>query len=181
MTKLKILKKIYLYVSLLLIGILFPNFAISQNYTNWGDTTKAQTGLPISSLTIITKKGNKNFVIETASTMAQQQVGMMWRTQMKTNEGMLFDYIDNPHRASFWMENTILSLDLIFIRADGTIANIAKNAKPLDRTPIISKGIVAAVLEIKGGEADKQNIKAGDIVVHKIFGNTNLIYKKRGK
>lgn len=176
------LKNIFAFILLLLPIFYGQNLAFAQiNGSNWGDTSRAQSGLPLSSLSIITKTGVKNFTIETASTLAQQQVGMMWRTNMKTNEGMLFDYIDNPHRASFWMENTILSLDLIFIRDDGTIANIAKNAKPLDRTPIISKGVVAAVLEIKGGEAERQNIKAGDKVVHKIFGNTKLIQKKRIK
>lgn len=162
------MKKILLILAALFLSIPIhatPSFAQDPI---WGP----QSGLKKTPLSVKTTNGTRNFTVEIADTFRKQQIGMMWRTQVGSNEGMLFDYVKMPHRAGFWMENTLISLDLIFIRSDGTIANIVKNAKPLDRTPLFSDGIVSAVLEIGGGQSDAQGIKAGDIVVHTIFKNT---------
>ncbi|MGG2383185.1 DUF192 domain-containing protein, partial [Salmonella enterica] len=77
--------------------------------------------------------------------------------------GMLFDYKFETETA-FWMKNTLIPLDMIFIRANGTIANVAERAVPLDETSIPSNGAVRAVLEVNGGTASRLGIKAGDKV-----------------
>ncbi len=161
----------FVLFGLICFGIGAPQ-SIAQNAI-WGP----QTGLQKTPLSVNTAGGQRNFTVEIADTFHKQQIGMMWRTEVKSNEGMLFDYVKTPHRAGFWMENTLIPLDLIFVRADGTIANIVKNAKPLDRTPLFSDGIVSAVLEIGGGQSDAQGIKPGDKVIHKIFKNTKTIAK----
>ena len=88
----------------------------------------------------------------------------MHRQSLAPDRGMLFPY-EPPRDASFWMENTLIPLDLIFIRADGTIARIADNTVPLSREPIPSLEPVAAVLEIAGGRAAELGIAPGDRVV----------------
>ncbi len=166
-----------LFVTLL--TVLFINISTQSAFAHGDDAIWGpQTGLQKTTLSIKTSNGERKFTVEIADTFRKQQIGMMWRTQVKSNEGMLFDYIKAPHQAGFWMENTLIPLDIIYIRADGTIANIIKNAKPLDRTPLFSDGIVSAVLEIGGGQSDAQGIKPGDKVIHAIFKNTAPIAKK---
>lgn len=163
-----------LIISFAFIGFTSP--VMSQDAI-WGP----QTGLQKTPLIVKTANGSRNFTVEIADTFRKQQIGMMWRTEVAANEGMLFDYMKNPHRAGFWMENTLIPLDIIYIRADGTIANIIKNAKPLDRTPLFSDGIVSAVLEIGGGQSDAQGVKPGDKVIHAIFKNTKPAVKPKAK
>ena len=86
----------------------------------------------------------------------------MFRQSLAPDEGMIFPY-DPPRDIAFWMRNTLIPLDMVFIRADGTIARIA-TAQPLDETPVPGGEPVAAVLEIKGGRAAELGIKAGDRV-----------------
>lgn len=87
---------------------------------------------------------------------------MMFRRSVARNHGMIFP-MDPPRMASFWMQNTLIPLDIIFIRADGRIARIA-TAKPLDLTSVPSGEPVAAVLEIRGGRARQLGIRPGDRV-----------------
>lgn len=139
-----------------------------------------QTGLPRSSLTIQTASGARQFQVELAATPSSREIGMMWRTQIGRTQGMLFSHRDNAPRA-FWMKNTLIPLDIIYIRQNGTIARIARNAQPLNLAPIPSGEPVSAVLEIGGGEADRQNIREGNRVIHPIFHNvpTAQKHKKR--
>lgn len=103
------------------------------------------------------------FNVEIADTADERALGLMNRTHLDSNQGMLFLYpAANP--VSFWMKNTPLSLDMLFIDADGRIVNVAARTKPFDVTPINSAGPVIAVLEIIGGSAEKLGIKAGDKV-----------------
>jgi uncharacterized membrane protein (UPF0127 family) len=81
---------------------------------------------------------------------------------------MLFDF-KSPREVAFWMRNTYIPLDLIFIRADGRVLSIARNAKPFDETPIPSGGPILGVLEIPGGRAAQIGVLPGDRVVHRIF------------
>ncbi|GBF57194.1 hypothetical protein PbB2_00858 [Candidatus Phycosocius bacilliformis] len=127
-----------------------------------------QRGLRVENLSIATPKGVRTFRVEMADTDRSREIGMMWRTTVPRGTGMLFDF-KTPEPATFWMENTLVSLDLIFIRADGTIANIAANAQPLSRAIIPSNGPVLAVLEIGGGEARRLGIAPGQKVTHRIF------------
>ncbi|WP_119678418.1 DUF192 domain-containing protein [Indioceanicola profundi] len=120
-------------------------------------------------LTVETAKGGSHdFEVEIARTHAEQARGLMYRESLAEDAGMLFLY-DEPQPLSFWMKNTLIPLDIIFIGRDGRILNIV-TAKPLDLTPVSSEGRGTAVLEINGGLAAKLGIAAGDRVVHPHFG-----------
>jgi uncharacterized membrane protein (UPF0127 family) len=119
-------------------------------------------------VTITGPGGRHVFRSEVAATPQQQETGLMYRTGLADDFGMLFaPYPADggpPREASFWMENTPSPLDLIFIRPDRTIARIAENAVPFDRTPIPSGEPVAAVLEVRGGRTAELGIAEGDRV-----------------
>jgi uncharacterized membrane protein (UPF0127 family) len=89
--------------------------------------------------------------------------GLMFRTELADDKGMLFPF-DDVRPASFWMKNTVIPLDIIFVRKDGTIANIAVNTVPYSTDPVPSDGPVAAVLELRGGLTLELGINAGDRV-----------------
>lgn len=110
------------------------------------------------------------FDIEIAINKPDQVKGLMFRTEMAEDAGMLFYFGEETERA-FWMKNTLIPLDIIFIKANGTIHHIHERAIPEDLTRIPSYGPVAAVLEINGGMAEKLNIQKGDIIKHSVFGN----------
>lgn len=128
-----------------------------------------QPTLPQSDLVIRTEKGLQKFKVELADNDASRSRGMMFRTSMAPDAGMLFDF-KQEQMASFWMRNTLIPLDMLFIKADGTILNIHQRAIPRDETGINSIGPVRAVLELNGGTASRLGIKAGDKVEHPIFG-----------
>jgi uncharacterized membrane protein (UPF0127 family) len=122
--------------------------------------------LPASPLTIATRAGVRHrLMVEVAATPAQQAIGMMWRTRVAPDSGMLFPF-RQPRVAQFWMENTLVPLDLLFVRADGRISSIIANAVPLSRSLLQSREPVVAVLELAGGRAAQLSIKAGDRVIH---------------
>ena len=119
-------------------------------------------------LTVASSNGAHAFQVEVAKSAAEQEKGLMFRTDIPDNGGMLFwPYPAGggaPKDASFWMKNTPSPLDIIFIRADGTIARIAENAIPGDETHIESGEPVGAVLELKGGRSSALGIAEGDKV-----------------
>jgi len=129
-----------------------------------------QPALPQAPLIIETAKGPARFTVEMATSWPQQQTGLMFRRSLAPNAGMLFDFV-NESNQSFWMKNTLIPLDLLFIKANGTIVRIASNAKPLSEDPIPSYEPVRAVLEIPGGRAAELGLKPGDRARHAIFGN----------
>lgn len=104
-----------------------------------------------------------NFRVEVARTEAQQERGLMFRPRLGPDEGMIFP-MTPPRVASFWMKNTIIPLDMIFIRADGSIARIAADTVPYSLDPVTSGEPVAAVLEIAGGRAAQLGIAEDDKV-----------------
>lgn len=120
-------------------------------------------GLEQIPLTIHSQGRTHRFTVEVARTPQQQSQGMMHRQSVAPDRGMLFPY-EPPQDASFWMKNTLIPLDLVFIRPDGTIGRIADNAVPLSLEPIPSLEPVAAVLEIAGGRAAELGIAPGDRV-----------------
>jgi len=124
--------------------------------------------LPRETLSIATKHGHAVFNVEIAADQASQEKGLMYRRYMAPNAGMLFDFHE-PVYATFWMKNTRLSLDMIFIRPDGTIADIAANAKPYSLRLVKSPEAVRAVLEINGGRAAALGIEPGQRVTDGIF------------
>jgi len=122
-------------------------------------------------LTITTAKGKSyDFKVELALTPDQQAYGLMNRTKLAGDSGMLFVFGSEAEQ-SFWMKDTLIPLDMIFIKKDGTISHIHQNAKPKDLTSISSEGPVLAVLEINGGATDSLGIQEGDVVHNVIFGN----------
>jgi uncharacterized membrane protein (UPF0127 family) len=123
---------------------------------------KAQTGLREMPLTITSASGVHHFTVDIAATPQQQETGLMFVKHLAPDRGMIFPY-DPPQPVAFWMHNTLIPLDMVFIRADGTIARIA-TAKALDDTPVPSGEPIAAVLEIAGGRAAQLGIVPGDKV-----------------
>jgi uncharacterized protein len=116
-----------------------------------------------SPLTIDTSKGGRHFTVELATTPAQMELGLMYRQSLPADAGMLFVY-PNEQTVAFWMKNTLIPLDMLFIGADGHIRRIAERTVPLSTTPISSVDPVRAVLEINGGTAERLGIKPGDAV-----------------
>jgi len=108
------------------------------------------------------------FDVEVALTPKQQIQGLMNRESMPEDAGMLFMFNKEAERG-FWMKNTLIPLDIIFIKQDGRIHHIHSNAKPHDLTSIKSKGPVIAVLEINGGLSQELGIKVGDVIHHPFF------------
>ncbi|MFL6729515.1 MAG: DUF192 domain-containing protein [Sphingomicrobium sp.] len=123
----------------------------------------AQTGLMTTPLTIHSANGDHRFTVEVAATPEQQETGMMFRRSVPPDRGMIFPY-DPPSEVAFWMKNTLIPLDMIFIRADGRIGRIAANAVPQSLDPVPSGQPIAAVLEIRGGRSAELGIREGDRV-----------------
>jgi uncharacterized membrane protein (UPF0127 family) len=123
-----------------------------------------ESRLPVVPLTI--RRGDRalNFRVEVATTSAEQARGLMFRAKMEPNEGMIFPFDPPRERVAFWMKNTVIPLDLIFIGADRRILNIAANTVPYSLAPIPAAGVTAAVLEINGGRAAELGIAPGDKV-----------------
>ncbi|KJC37947.1 DUF192 domain-containing protein [Bradyrhizobium sp. LTSP857] len=121
-------------------------------------------------LEIVTKNGVQVFSVEMATTEEEKQTGLMYRKELADGKGMLFDF--NPEQeVSMWMKNTYISLDMIFIRADGRILRIAENTETLSTKIIASHGLARAVLEVPAGTAQKYGIRPGDRVGHPLFGS----------
>lgn len=121
------------------------------------------SGLPVVPLTVIHAGRRHAFRVEVARSMPDQAKGLMFRTSMGADEGMIFP-MSPPRAASFWMRNTVIPLDIIFVGTDHKILNIAANAVPYSETPLPSAGRVSGVLELNGGRAAALGIGPGDRV-----------------
>jgi uncharacterized protein len=122
-----------------------------------------------ATIEIVSSNGVHAFNVELATNDAERERGLMFRKSLPEGQGMLFDFKrDQP--VSFWMHNTYISLDMIFISSDGRIVHIAQNAKPLSDDLIPSTAPVRAVLEVIAGTAQKLGIATGDRVTGSIFG-----------
>lgn len=126
-----------------------------------------QTGLKTVPLTIHTATGKHRYTVEVAATPEQQATGMMYRRTMAADHGMLFPF-SSPRLLTFWMENTWLPLDLVFIGADGRVVSVAADAKPMSRDQITSSGPALTVLELGGGAAARIGVRPGDKVSFKL-------------
>lgn len=137
------------------------------------------TADPAARETVVEYGGPEPVVIETgegavtisaliAETPSQRQRGLMWREELAPDSGMLFDFqVEQP--VSIWMRNTLISLDILYIRPDGTIAKIIAHAQPGSRRQLLSGEPVIAVLEINAGRAAELGIAPGDQVRHAMF------------
>jgi uncharacterized membrane protein (UPF0127 family) len=130
----------------------------------------SELSYPRSSLVIVAGGRDLKFDVELALDDLHRAHGLMYRKQLGPYQGMLFDFFQEIP-VSFWMKNTLIPLDMLFIAGDGTIKNIHANAVPLSTDPIPSNFPVRAVLEINGGSAALLGVKQGDKVKHPIFGN----------
>ena len=121
-----------------------------------------------ATLEIVSKNGVHPFTVELASNDDERARGLMFRKELPEGRGMLFDF-DREQPVSFWMHNTLISLDMIFIRGDGRILRIAENTEPFSDRLVPSGGPVRFVLEVVAGTAHKLGITAGDRVEGPIF------------
>jgi uncharacterized protein len=121
-----------------------------------------ESGLRIISVTITHAGKPHVFKAELAQSPQDQAKGLMFRTALGPDEAMLFPF-DPPKAASFWMRNTVIPLDLVFVAPDGRVTNIAAQTKPYDESKLKSVGVVKAVLEIPGGRAKELELAAGDV------------------
>ncbi len=119
-------------------------------------------------LEVVTSKGRTRFFVEVADNDAERERGLMFRKELAPDRGMLFDF-KTPQPAAFWMKNTLIPLDIIYIQRDGTVLSIARNATPLSETPIPSGGPIVGVLELAGGRAEEIGLLPGDRIEHRIF------------
>lgn len=139
--------------------------ACSSGDSAHNDSANAEQAAPPQSvllpLVIRTAKGSHRFDVEVARTEAEQEQGLMFRKALDADGGMLFP-MDPPRTASFWMKNTVIPLDILFIHTDGSIAFIQAHAVPYSREPVSAGVPVAAVLELRGGRAAELGIQKGD-------------------
>ena len=122
----------------------------------------------LETVEIATRSGVHAFTVELATTDAERATGLMYRKELPEGRGMLFDF-GRDQEVSMWMKNTYVSLDMIFIRADGSVARIAENTEPQSTRIISSGGPVRAVLEVVAGTARKFMIAPGDHVAHRLL------------
>lgn len=136
---------------------------------------RAQQDVPVnysSPLVIATAEGARHeFMVEVVQTGPARTQGLMFRNSMPREAGMLFLFPESAERY-FWMKNTLIPLDIVFIQGNGTIHHIHEGAKPLDLTPIPSNGPVPVVLELNAGTARALGIKPGDRVLHPDVANS---------
>jgi uncharacterized membrane protein (UPF0127 family) len=152
---------------LLALGAAFPFATMAQA----PDPKGPQPELPKETLVIAGHGGQEHtFAVEMALTQDQQVVGEMFRTKVPEDGGMLFDW-GFPRPSQMWMRNTLVSLDMVFINADGTIRAIAEDTTPHSLAVIDSRGPVRATLELAAGTTARLDIRVGDTVKQRIFGN----------
>jgi uncharacterized membrane protein (UPF0127 family) len=130
---------------------------------------KAQS-LPLTPLVIESGGQMHHFQVEVAETDEQQHTGLMHRAHLDADRGMLFPYT-RPAQVRFWMRNTFIPLDMLFIRGDASVAYIAEDVQPHDESGVGPPFSVVAVLELPNGTVSHFRIKVGDIIHHALFGN----------
>lgn len=124
---------------------------------------RPQTGLPRESLTVQTTRGPVTLDVQVAADDRTRETGLMFVRSMPQNVGMLFDF-QSPREVAFWMHNTYIPLDLLFVDGNGRILNIAANAQTCNDNPIPSAGAARAVIELNAGAAARLGIRPGDRV-----------------
>lgn len=140
--------------------------AASQSASTGGAVGQPPAGFEV--LEAVTPSGRTRFFVEIADTDAEREKGLMFRKEVPADRGMLFDF-KTPREVAFWMKNTLIPLDIIYIRTDGTVLSIARNTTPLSEAPIPSGGPVVGVLELAGGRAGEIGLMPGDRIEHRIF------------
>lgn len=124
---------------------------------------------PLQPLSIVSGGRTHRFRVEMADTEQKREFGLMCRTSLAPDRGMLFDFGGPTDNVAFWMRNTLIGLDIVYIAPDGRIVSIARQVRPLDETPVPAGGTIRGVLEIPSGRAAELGLQPGDRVVHPIF------------
>ena len=151
-----------------LIGAAFVGWALPAAQASAAACTRAQHAR-VEPLEIVTSDGKvARFKAEVVDNEATRECGLMFRKSLAPNVGMLFDF-RTPQPVSFWMKNTLIPLDMLFIDQSGKIVNIYRQARPQSLDEIPSDGPVLGVLEIGGGRALDLDIEPGDKVRQRIF------------
>lgn len=151
---------------LLALALLMPSLAVAQPGMD-----RPQPRLAEEPMVIVTRDGTRHvFRAEMALQPQDQMIGMMFRTSMAPDEAMIFDW-GAPRESSMWMRNTLIPLDMLFVAADGRIHRIHERAVPQSLATIDSRGPVRATIEVPGGTAERLNLRVGDRVLQRIFGN----------
>lgn len=132
--------------------------------------TTAAARLPVEKIVIDTRAGPRTLKVEIAADPASREHGLMGRRHLAPDAGMLFDF-HKPLMAAFWMKDTPLPLDMLFVRADGSVSSIAANAVPFSEKEIVSVEPILAVIEINAGRAHALGIDPGDVVHARAFAN----------
>jgi hypothetical protein len=122
-----------------------------------------------SVLVIESTGGEHRFQVELADTDEKRAQGLMYRTELADNAGMLFDFGPTPRPVSMWMKNTLIPLDMAFIAADGRIVTIVEMTTPQSLASIRSGEDVLAVLEVRGGRFGELGVRPGDRIRHPLF------------
>ena len=121
---------------------------------------------PLEPLQVLTKGGRQAFMVEIADSSVEREYGLMCRRALAPDRGMLFVF-DRPEPQAFWMRNTLIALDIVYLDARGRVVSISRNARPLDETPLPSGGASQYVLEIAAGRATQIGLQIGDQVVQR--------------
>jgi hypothetical protein len=150
-----------------MVGRLRP-WLVASLVMMFGALAPAAQAASVQPLEIVTKSGVHVFFVDTATTEQEKETGLMYRKELADGKGMLFDFTPEQE-VSMWMKNTYISLDMIFIRADGRILRIAENTEPMSTKIISSRGLARGVLEVIAGTAQKYGIQPGDRVGHPLF------------
>jgi hypothetical protein len=140
----------------------------AAGYVAWRETAAKETAAHFERLDLVTAGGVRTLDVEVARTPDEQALGLMYRTSLDDTHGMLFPYAQ-ARELTMWMRNTYIPLDMVFIKADGTVHRIEARTEPLSDRVIASHGDVAAVLEIAGGAAERLGLKPGDKVRYRHF------------
>lgn len=153
-----------LVISLALLAVL-----LTAPFAGGGFAESAPESMPTGPLTLVTADGARHeFIVELAANNTDRGRGLMFRKELSPDKGMLFDY-GRSRKVSMWMKNTLIPLDMLFIKDDGRVESFRKRAVPHSEQPISSGGPVRAVLELAGGSVDRLGIQPGDRVDHEIF------------
>lgn len=153
-----------------LLAVLAPGLAASEPLKR-AESAATKAHVATERLEIVSATGTHAFDVEIATTAQQQALGLMYRTSLAADKGMLFQN-GKEREITMWMKNTYIPLDMVFIRADGTVHRIAARTEPFSERMIASQGNVSAVLEIAGGRAEQLGLKPGDKVRHRLFNAT---------
>jgi len=158
-----------LIVAAVCVAVIIGGYMVSNDGSGTAGAATA-SNLPVETVVFDMQNGRKeSFDVEVAAKPVDLEIGLMFRTSMPMSHGMLFELGAPAKPASFWMKNTLIPLDIIYVAADGTIVSIHPNAVPKDLTSIPSGAPVTGAIELNGGRAEQIGLRAGDKVMHPYF------------